>query len=42
MIHYVYRVIEIETKREYIGVRTAKEFDIGKEYFTSSTDKQFK
>lgn len=42
--HYTYRIINIISKKEYIGVRTANilpELDLGIKYFSSSSDKEF-
>jgi hypothetical protein len=35
-------VIEIDTQKEYIGVRSSEYLDIGKKYFTSSSNKIFR
>ena len=42
--HYVYQILEISSKRKYIGVRSSKalpEEDLGVKYFSSSKDKEF-
>ena len=42
--HYVYRITNLIMKMHYYGVRTCKtdpSIDIGKVYFSSSTDKEF-
>ena len=42
--HYVYQITELSTNRKYIGVRSSSIFpkdDLGKNYFSSSTDKKF-
>ena len=44
LYHYVYEIIEISTDLKYIGVRSCNrkpEDDLGKRYFSSSTNKEF-
>lgn len=45
MYHYVYRITNIINNKHYYGKRSCKiepKFDLGKKYFSSSTDAQFK
>ena len=42
--HYVYRITNTQEKKHYYGVRSSKvepKSDLGINYFSSSTDKQF-
>ena len=44
--HYTYRITNKKTNKHYYGVRTSRNKlpnqDLGKEYFSSSTNKDFK
>lgn len=43
--HYVYRITNLVEKKHYYGKRSSKcdpKLDLGKKYFSSSTDKKFK
>ncbi len=40
--HFVYRIENKLTQKSYVGKRSSKIFDVGVNYFTSSSDKNFK